>query len=104
MVDVAVVIYDEKLVSNFRTPPLTQEPPDFIKDNFEDLGTIQQVSDLAEELVGLAKDPNAHRRKLQESLLLGLSAPPIGLYSQFHEGSAFAFGYDAPQTIRHAFM
>ena len=68
------------------------------------MGKIQQVKDLAAELAGLAHDPNAHRRKLQESLLLGLSTPPVGLYSQFHEGSAFAFGYDAPQTTRHAFM
>ncbi len=68
------------------------------------MGTIQQVTDLAQDLANLANDPNAHRRKLQESLLLGLSLPPVGLYSQFHEGSAFAFGYDAPETVRHAFM
>ncbi|KAI1786799.1 RNA dependent RNA polymerase-domain-containing protein [Ganoderma leucocontextum] len=102
--DVAVVIYDDRLVTTFCTSPLTQEPSNFIKDNFEDMGTIQQVTDLAADLAGLANDPNAHRRKLQESLLLGLSIPPVGLYSQYHEGSAFAFGYDAPETIRHAFM
>ncbi|KAM5539861.1 hypothetical protein V8D89_006364, partial [Ganoderma adspersum] len=102
--DVAVVIYDERLVNDFRTPPQTREPPNFIKDNFEDKGTIQQVNDLATELVGLENNPNEHRRKLQESLLLGLSLPPIGLYSHFHEGSAFAFGYDARETVRHAFM
>ena len=68
------------------------------------MGTIQQVNDLAAELGGLMNDPNEHRRRLQESLLLGLTLPPIGMYSQFHEGSAFAFGYDAPETVRHAFM
>ncbi|PIL31184.1 RNA-dependent RNA polymerase [Ganoderma sinense ZZ0214-1] len=102
--DVAVVIYDERLVNDFRTPPLTREPPNFIKDNFEDMGTIQQVNDLATDLTGLVNDPNEHRRRLQQSLLLGLTLPPIGIYSQFHEGSAFAFGYDSPETIRHAFM
>ena len=68
------------------------------------MGSIQQVNDLAAELEGLVNDPNEHRRRLQESLLLGLTLPPIGMYSQFHEGSAFAFGYDAPETVRHAFM
>ena len=104
MKDVAVVIYDRKLVDTFQTPPLTREPPDFIRDNFEDMGTIQQVHDLAVDLAHLAHDSDEHRRMLQESLLLGLSLPPIGLYSQFHEGSAFAFGYDSPETVRHAFM
>ena len=102
--DVAVVIYDKRLVDEFHTPPLTQEPPNFIQDNFEDMGTIQQVHDLAVDLAHLAHDSDEHRRMLQESLLLGLSLPPIGLYSQFHEGSAFAFGYDSPESVRHAFM
>ncbi|TBU58167.1 RNA dependent RNA polymerase-domain-containing protein [Dichomitus squalens] len=102
--DVAVVIYDDRLVKDFTTPPVTQEPPDFIKNNFEDMGTIKQVSDLAKDLTQLDNDPDARRRMLQESLLSGLSITPIGMYSEFHEGTAYAYGYDAPETIRNAFM
>ncbi len=36
--------HDERLVNDFRTPALTREPPNFMKDNFEDMGTIQPAS------------------------------------------------------------
>lgn len=101
--DVAAVIYDDRLVKDFRATPRTELPPNFMK-NFEDKGTIKQVSDLHSELVRLANDPDARRQKLQDSLLSGLFIPPIGIYSEFHEGTAYSCGYDAPETIRNAFM
>ena len=104
MADVCVCIYDPRLVEKFTNSEISTMPDNFIKDNFEDMGKIQQVSDMADELSQLSGDPDARRQKLQESLLLGLSTAPIGQYSKFHENAIYMHGYDAPETIRIAFM
>lgn len=102
--DVCVCIYDPRLVDSFVNSPISHEPDNFMKANFEDLGNIQQVSEMADELEQLKGDPDARRQRLQESLLLGLSNPPVGQYSKFHENAAYVHGYDAPETVRLAFM
>ncbi|KAH9923183.1 RNA dependent RNA polymerase-domain-containing protein [Epithele typhae] len=93
--DVCVCIYDSELVE--------PSPPDFMQKNFEDQNAIQQVSALAAELDGI-QDRDARRQKLQEVLLMGLSVPPVGQYSVYHENSAFANGYDDPETLRLNWM
>ena len=79
-------------------------PDNFLQENFEDQGEIQQVSDMAKELDELSHDPDARRQKLQEALLCGLSNAPVAQYSSFHENAVYMFGYDSPQAVRCAFM
>ena len=81
-----------------------QPPKDFLKDNFEDQGSIQQTTDIAAEMSALSNDANARRQRLQQSLLTGLATAPIGAYSNFHENSIYANGYSAQDTIRLALM
>ncbi|KAI0756131.1 RNA dependent RNA polymerase-domain-containing protein [Daedaleopsis nitida] len=102
--DVCVCIYDPRLVESFQNSEISEAPDNFLKDNFEDQGKIQQVSEMADELGRLASDPDARRSKLQDCLLLGLANPPIGPYSKFHENAVYTHGYDAPESIRMAFM
>ncbi|KAM5539858.1 hypothetical protein V8D89_006361 [Ganoderma adspersum] len=82
--DVAVVVYDDRLVKSFGPPPLTLEPCNFVDDNFEELSAMQQAT------------------KNFLSRLFGTA--PIGLYRRFCDGSTYEYGYDAPETIRLAFM
>ena len=74
-------IYDPRLVSYFKSSPLGQPPENFLKDNFEDQGSIQQTTDMAAEMSALRNDANARRQRLQQSLLTGLATAPIGAYS-----------------------
>ena len=103
--DTCTCIYDPRLVESFRSTLSFERPTqNFFKDNFEDQGVVQQVSAMSEELQNLAYDPTARRKKLQNSLLIGLVAAPFSQYSMFHENSIYVNGYDAPDTIRNAFM
>ncbi|KAI0640255.1 RNA dependent RNA polymerase-domain-containing protein [Trametes polyzona] len=102
--DVCVCIYDPRLVADFRNSPLAVQPPNFLKDNFEDQGTIEQVAAVAAKMLEMANDPDGRRKKLQNALLSDLSRPLVGAYSMFHENAAYVHGYDALETIRNAFM
>ncbi|KAI0370069.1 hypothetical protein BV20DRAFT_1075995 [Pilatotrama ljubarskyi] len=102
--DVCVCIYDPRLVETFRNSPLSQPPEGFLKDNFEDQGKIEQVTEVAAQMSRMAADPDARRVKLQHALLSDVSLPPIGAYSAFHENAAYVHGYNALQTVRIAFM
>lgn len=102
--DVCVCIYDPRIVDNFQNSAISHMPENFLQDNFEDQGDIQQVSDLAQELDELSYNPDARRQKLQEALLSGLSNAPIGQYSSFHENAVYMFGYSSHEAVRCAFM
>ncbi|KAI0829054.1 RNA dependent RNA polymerase-domain-containing protein [Trametes gibbosa] len=102
--DVCVCIYDPRLVQGFKNAPLAQQPENFLKDNFEDQGTIEQVAAVAMQMNQMVNDPDARRKKLQDALLSDISQPLIGAYSVFHENAAYVHGYDAPETVRNAFM
>ena len=104
LVDTCVCIYDPRLVSNFKSSPVGKPPENFLRDNFEDRGSIQQVTEMAAEISALSGDANTRRQRLQQSLLAGLAAAPIGAYSEFHENSIYANGYSVPDTIRLALM
>ena len=104
LTDVCVCIYDDRLVADFKSKPVVGPPPNFLQNNFEDQGTIPQVSEMAADLEALVHDPEARRRRLQESLLTGLATAPVGQYSVFHENAIYAHGYDSFQAIRFAFM
>ncbi|CDO77267.1 hypothetical protein BN946_scf184753.g17 [Trametes cinnabarina] len=102
--DVCVCIYDPRIVSSFKNPPLTAPGRDFLEKNFEDQGKIEQVAAVASDMATMSQDDNARRRRLQGALLSDVSHAPIGAYSLFHENAAYAFGYDAEEAIRNAFM
>ncbi|KAI0352282.1 hypothetical protein OH77DRAFT_1428830 [Trametes cingulata] len=102
--DVCVCIYDPRLVHTFKNSPLSQPPAGFLKDNFEDQGKIEQVTEVAAQMARMTNSPDARRMKLQHALLSDVSLPPVGAYSVFHENAAYVHGYDAPQTVRIAFM
>ncbi|KAI9067175.1 hypothetical protein FKP32DRAFT_1609566 [Trametes sanguinea] len=102
--DVCVCIYDPRIVASFSNPPLTTPDKDFLRNNFEDQGKIEQVAALASDLSKMIQDVDARRKRLQAVLLSDVAQPPIGAYSLFHENAAYAFGYDAQETIRNAFM
>ena len=105
--DVAVVIYDDRLVKDFCPPPLTSEPCNLVNDNFEEIGAFEQAT---VDHLGVAMDQpmhgsDAHSYEVQESFLSRLhSTAPIGLYRRFCDGSTYEYGYDALETIRLAFM
>ncbi len=101
--DTCVCIYDPRIVEPFENSKLFTAPDNFLKDNFEDQGRIQQVSALTTEMEQSA-DPDARRGKLQEALLCGLVTAPIGQYSSMHENAIYMNGYDHPDTVRIAFM
>ncbi|KAI0701242.1 RNA dependent RNA polymerase-domain-containing protein [Cerioporus squamosus] len=101
--DTCVCIYDPRIVEPFKNSEIFTAPENFLKDNFEDQGKIQQVSALTSEMAQAA-DPDMRRQKLQEALLCGLITAPIGQYSSFHENAIYMNGYDHPETVRIAFM
>ncbi|RDX50511.1 hypothetical protein OH76DRAFT_1348782 [Lentinus brumalis] len=101
--DTCVCIYDPRIVESFENSKIFTAPDNFLKDNFEDQGKIQQVSALTTEMDQSA-DPDARRGKLQEALLCGLVTAPIGQYSSMHENAIYMNGYDHPDTVRIAFM
>ncbi|OSD01194.1 hypothetical protein PYCCODRAFT_1392370 [Trametes coccinea BRFM310] len=102
--DVCVCIYDPRIVASFNNPPLTTPEKDFLRNNFEDQGKIEQVAAIASDMSRMDQDADARRKRLQAALLSDVAQPPIGAYSLFHENAAYAFGYDAPETVRNAFM
>lgn len=97
-------IYDPRLVQGFKNSTLSQQPEGFLTDNFEDQGTIEQVAAVAAQMAQMVNDPDARRKKLQGALLSDISQPLVGAYSVFHENAAYVHGYDAPETVRNAFM
>ena len=105
--DVAVVVYDDRLVKGFHPSTLTSEPCNFVDDNFEEIGAFQQTT---VNHLDVALDPpmhgsDAHSYEVQESFLSRLhSTAPISLYRRFCDGSTYEYGYGAPETIRLAFM
>ncbi|KAI0673977.1 RNA dependent RNA polymerase-domain-containing protein [Trametes maxima] len=102
--DVCVCIYDPNIVNRFRNLPPTKQPDNFIIDNFQDQGKIDQVAAVAAELSRMEGDPDERRKKLQGILLSDITLPPVGAYSVFHENAAYSYGYDAQETVRNAFM
>ncbi|KAI0652718.1 RNA dependent RNA polymerase-domain-containing protein [Trametes meyenii] len=102
--DVCVCIYDPHIVKKFRNLPPTKQLDNFIVDNFQDQGKIEQVAAVAAEMSSITGDPDRRRKKLQGALLSDITLPPVGAYSMFHENAAYSHGYDAPETIRNAFM
>ncbi|KAI8980566.1 RNA dependent RNA polymerase-domain-containing protein [Trametes punicea] len=102
--DVCVCIYDPRIVRDFNNSPLCTAPPNFLSDNFEDQGKIEQVVNMAADMSHMAEGSDQRRKKLQAALLSDVFRPPIGAYSVFHENAAYSRGYDAPETIRNAFM
>lgn len=105
--DVAVVIYDDRLVKDFCPPPLTSEPCNLVNDNFEEIGAFEQAT---VDHLGVALDQPVHgsdasNYEVQKSFLSRLrGTAPTGLYRRFCDGSTYEYGYDAPETIRLAFM
>ena len=105
--DVAVVVYDDRLVKSFRPPPPTLKPHNFINDNFEVIDSAQQatVNHLVATPDQLAHDSNAHFQNVQQGFLSRLSnTAPIGLYRRFYDGSTYEHGYGGLETNRLAFM
>ncbi|PIL31169.1 RNA-dependent RNA polymerase [Ganoderma sinense ZZ0214-1] len=94
--DGATVIYEDRLVKDFRTAASTVQSRNFVSENFKEGDLTQQAT------VGQLA---AHSRIVEMSLLSNLgNTPPISLYHQFHECSAYAHGYDSPETIRLALV
>jgi hypothetical protein len=42
--------------------------------------------------------------KFQEVSLRGFSDGKVGIYSTFHDGAVFKYGYNDPRSIRLAYM
>ncbi|KAH9948208.1 RNA dependent RNA polymerase-domain-containing protein [Amylocystis lapponica] len=99
--DVCVCIYEAAIVDAFTNARLClPEPADFDKVNFE--GSVERVEELYTRMNSMS--PAHAQSELQRTLVSGLSDAGVGLYSKFHENTAYAFGYDDPRTLRHAFM
>ena len=105
--DVAVVVYDDRLVNDFCPPPLTSEPCNLVNDNFEEIGASEQAT---VDYLGVPSGRSEHghdtqSHEVQKSFLSRLrSTAPVGLYRRFCDGSTYEYGYGAPETIRLAFM
>lgn len=95
--DTATVILEPELVHAFKNHKLVEPPKGLLENNFE--REIEKVSEF------LVKCPEQYQeREIYKRLLLGLSDTKVGQYSNFHENAVYHLGYNAPDTVRLAYM
>ncbi|PCH34325.1 hypothetical protein WOLCODRAFT_135643 [Wolfiporia cocos MD-104 SS10] len=99
--DVCVCIYDQNIVNHFTNSAVNDPPPDFEHKNFDAEDGVKLL-DLDKCTYGSSSRDDF--KVVQKVLLSGLSDTPVGLYSTFHENSAYVHGYDDVRTLYNAFM
>lgn len=98
-----MVIHEPAIVREFHNAPVVERPADLTAQHFEPLSKIQQVSSMHKELETLRQSsPSQASLSLQKCLLSGLTDSRVGLYSRFHELSAYIHGYGHEETLRLA--
>ena len=90
-----------EIVSAFREPDLTLEPPGFLAENFDK--QIEYVEAFAKKLSAMeeSKAEREMHNVFVESLVYEAKT---GIYSNFHNVSLYEKGYNHPETVRLAFM
>jgi len=92
------VIWEPSLVQPFSNKPVTTEPLDFKKNNFE--SSVEQVHQFMKRTEGTA----TAQQEFMQILLHGFSDSLVGRYSVYHDISIYIRGYDHKETTRLAFM
>lgn len=95
-------VFDPELVQQFTPPPNTKEEALFKQVNFESLEAAPKVCNLLDKVE--SQPPFRRIQTLQESLFKGIINNRIWQYSNYHENSVYAYGFDTNVTIRLAFM
>ena len=89
-----------EIVSNFQPPELDGMPDRFMEANFQK--HVETVADLMQRLESLS-DSDAEY-EFHRIFLFGLNDSKVGIYSRFHDNAVYKDGYDAPNTIRLAYL
>lgn len=95
--DTATVVVEPEIVNEFKNHELVNPPSDLFEKNFE-----REIEKVSEFLVTCPSHLLEH--EIFGRLLLGLSDTKVGQYSNFHENAVYKIGYNAPETVRLAYM
>ncbi|KAI0665359.1 hypothetical protein C8Q78DRAFT_1084063 [Trametes maxima] len=104
--DMCVCIYDPCIVRGFHLLPPTKQPDHFIEDNFERQSKFSQIATIFADISSMPRELDQRQNKLRKLLASNIYLPPVDLYNALHDNAVYvdSFGYDAPATIRNAFM
>ncbi|KAF8910164.1 RNA dependent RNA polymerase-domain-containing protein [Gymnopilus junonius] len=100
--DELIVIWDQEIVEAFDNKPFTNEPDNFIEDNFEPSGKVEKVENFCIRTKTMS--PRKTSEAFLEHLIANLNESQVGLYSMMHENATVTYGYGHQHSVRLAYI
>lgn len=102
LIDEIIGIFDPDIVEPFKNQPLTNEPLDFLENNFKPNAKVESLENFC--FGAKNRSPRDTSEGFIRTLIGNLSDSQVGLYSMMHERAVVSHGYDHPESIRLAYM